>query len=323
MSPADRDTQGTVDTDPVLRLPEAEGSPVGSTDEGRDRPSVDPVVRIDEARRRSLRRWAMVGAAAVTIAVVGMSLTATPLFHARTIRVEGERRLSERQVLRAAGVGDATNVFSLDEGAVSRRLERSPWIADADVIASLPSTVTIRVRERIPVAIARTEDGTVWAAADGSILGPAAGAALPEIISAEVAGQTPTPVSPAMVVPAAAAAAEFGPGVRSQIQAIVVQPDATLTLELAGGVTVAYGSASELAAKAEALRAILRYVEQERKDLLTVDLRTPAAPTARFVGVPVVTEVPSTPRSDPPRPEEDVDRNDNTAIGRLDGPAHP
>ena len=313
MSPADSDAQGAVDTDPALHVLESElePSPEALTHEGHDGSSVQPVVRIDEARRRSLRRWAIAGAAAIAIAVLGISLTATPLFHAKAIRIEGERRLSERQVQRAAGVNEATNVFALDEGAVSRRLERSPWIADADVVVSLPSTVTIRVRERIPVAIARTEDGTVLAAADGSILGPAVGAALPEILAAEVVGQTPTPVSAAMVAPAAAAAAEFGPGVRSQIQAIVVQPDATLTLELADGVTVAYGYANELAAKADALAAILRYVEQEGKDLLTVDLRAPAAPTVRFVGVPVVTDVSTTSRSDPPGAGEDVDRNDN------------
>ena len=199
MSPADRDVQGAVDTDPALPVLESEpeSSPEALTHEGHDGSSVEPVVRIDEARRRSLRRWAIAGAAAIAIAVLGMSLTATPLFHAKAIRIEGERRLSERQVQRAAGVDDATNVFALDEEAVSRRLERSPWIADADVVVSLPSTVTIRVRERIPVAIARTEDGTVLAAADGSILGPAVGAALPEILAAEVAGQTPTPVSAA------------------------------------------------------------------------------------------------------------------------------
>ena len=48
--------------------------------------------RVDEARRRSLRRWAVTGAVAVAVAVVGSEPTATPLFHAQTIRVTGEHR---------------------------------------------------------------------------------------------------------------------------------------------------------------------------------------------------------------------------------------
>ncbi len=47
------------------------------------------VIRVDEARRRSLRRWAIGGAVVLAIAVLAMSLTATPLFHAKTIRGRG------------------------------------------------------------------------------------------------------------------------------------------------------------------------------------------------------------------------------------------
>jgi hypothetical protein len=61
---------------------------------------------------------------------------------------------------------------------------------------------------------------------------------------------------------------------------------------LPDGVTVAYGGSNDLEAKAEALRAILDYADREGKELIFIDLRTPAAPTARFVGVPAVTLVP-------------------------------
>jgi cell division protein FtsQ len=273
MSPDEERAPVSEEPMPVVRVPEAD----------------EPVVlRIDESRRRSLRRWAIAGGAAVVIAVLALSLTATPLFHAKAIRVEGERRLSERQVRRAAGVDGQTNVFSLDEGAVSRRLERNPWILDVMVTTSLPSTVQIRVTERVPVALVDGDDGVVFVAGDGSILGRATGAALPQIRPPEVAvGQPQAAVSAPMLVAAANAAAEFGATLRPQIETIVVQPDGTLILELRDGVTVTYGGASDLAAKAEALRAILDHASEEERDLISIDLRTPSAPTARFVGVPV------------------------------------
>jgi cell division protein FtsQ len=251
------------------------------------------VVRVDEARRRSLRRWAIGAGAVLSVAVLGMSLTATPLFHAKTIRVEGAHRLSDRQVRRAAGVDAQTNVFSLDEAAVVRRLERNPWIADADVTTSLPSTVQIRVSERIPVGLTRTEDGVFLVAGDGSILGSSTARTLPEIRMPDPAVGQPATVVPApLLVTAATAAAEFGPTLRPQIGSIVVQSDGSLTLELRNGVPVAYGGVSDLEAKAEALRAILDYAESKDKDLISIDLRSPAAPSARFVGVPVTRQLP-------------------------------
>ena len=243
------------------------------------------VIRVDEADRRSLRRWAIGAGVALAIAVLAVSLTTTPLFHAKTIRVEGGHRLSDRQVRRAAGVDAQTNVFSLDEGAVERKLERDPWIADAVVTTSLPSTVRIRVREREPVGLTRTEDGVILVAGDGSILGPSSGGNLPDIRMPTPAVGQPVPTVPApLLITAASAAVEFGPTLRPQIDAIIVQSDGTLTLDLGDGVTVAYGEPSDLEAKAAALRAILDYAEAEGEELILIDLRSPAAPTARFVG---------------------------------------
>ena len=65
MSRVERDEQGVVDTDPALprwSSAEPEPSPEALTHEGHDGSSVEPVVRIDEARRRSLRRWAIAAA---------------------------------------------------------------------------------------------------------------------------------------------------------------------------------------------------------------------------------------------------------------------
>ena len=230
----------------------------------------------------------------VVLAVLAMGSTMTPLFHAKTIRIEGARHLSDRQVRKLADVDAGTNVFSLDEGAVARRLERSPWILDAVVSTSLPSTVRIEVTERVPVAVAKTDEGSVALAADGSVLGPARAGGLPEIRALEApAGETAPPVTGPILSAATSAAAEFGPTLRPLVEAIVVQPDATLTLELRDGVTVTYGGSSDLQAKAEALRAILDYADREGKSLISIDLRSPAAPTARFVGTPVVVSIPA------------------------------
>lgn len=268
-----------------------------------------PILRVDEARRRSLRPWAIAGGALICVAIAGAGLTSTSLFHAKSIGVEGERHLSERQVLRIAGIDDDTNVFRLDEGAVRRRLERDPWIANAIVSADLPSSVSITVLERVPVAVALTEeDGRQLIAGDGTPLGAAAaGSALPEVRLVGEPGQ-PGPAFDA-VAAGAGVVAGMPPAIRSQVELVVIGSDGTITLHLTDGVTVTYGGPDEFEAKAEAIAAILAYAEDQGRALMSIDVTAPAAPTARFVGstVPVAPVVAAPSESPSPTPSPSAD----------------
>ena len=273
-----------------------------------------PILRVDEARRRSLRPWAIAGGCLICVAIAGAGLTSTPLFHAKSIAVEGERHLSERKVLRIAGIDHDTNVFRLDEGAVRRRLERDPWIANAVVSADLPSSISISVVERVPVAVALTEaDGRQLIAADGTPLGvAAAGSALPEVRLVGEPGQ-PGPAFDA-VAAGASVAGEMPPAIRLQVELVVIGSDGTITLHLTDGVTVTYGGPDEFEAKAEAIAAILAYADDQGRALLSIDVTAPAAPTARFVGstVAVSPSVSTSPESPSPTPSASADPGGGT-----------
>ena len=268
-----------------------------------------PILRVDEARRRSLRPWAIAGGALICVAIAGAGLTSTPLFHAKSIGVEGERHLSERQVLRIAGIDHETNVFRLDEGAVRRRLERDPWIANAIVSADLPSSVSITVLERVPVAVALTaEDGRQLIAGDGTPLGfAAAGSALPEVRLVGEPGE-PGPAFDA-VAAGAGVAAGMPSAIRLQVELVVIGSDGTITLHLTDGVTVTYGGPDEFEAKAEAIAAILAYAGDQGRALMSIDVTAPAAPTARFVGstVQVSPSVETPVQSPSPTPSASAD----------------
>jgi cell division protein FtsQ len=251
-----------------------------------------PRLRIDEARRRSLRPWAIAGGCVVCLAVVTAGLTSTPLFDAKSIEVEGEKHLTERQVIRLAGVDPGTNVFRLDEGAVRRRLERNPWIADAVVSTSLPSTVAISVIERVAVAVAITPDGRVLVATDGTPLGTAAeGVALPEVRLIGDPG-APGPAFDAVAAGAGVAGA-LPPVLRSRVEMVAIDTAEVITLHLTDGVTVTYGGPIDLDLKAEAIQAILDHAVEEGKALLSIDVTAPAAPTARFAGSSAVVVLPT------------------------------
>jgi cell division protein FtsQ len=231
------------------------------------------------ARRRALMPWAVVGGILVVLGAGAIGLTYTPMFHAKIITVTGERRLSEERVLKIAGVGPDTDVFHVDLQAVERRLERNPWIADAVVSRQLPSSLSVLISERRPVALARSADGaTVYLAVDGSVVGPARGnPRLPEV-------QTTVDAStdPSALATGAAVAQALPPALLPEVASIAVVADGSVLLQMRSGVTATYGDGSQPEAKGEALKAVLDYAANQGRVLLSVDVEVPGAPTAVF-----------------------------------------
>lgn len=269
---------------------------------------------IDDARRRRLRPWAIVGAVLVALVTGTITLSYTPIFGARVIEVEGEERLTPRRVARLAGVEIGTNVFHLDATSTEARLEAEPWILDAIVETRLPGTIRISVRERRPVVVFGSVGARRLVAADGTVLGRAPdGVDLPEVVPVPgVVLDGPTLGTAGEVVQAMA------PALRVRVDAVNVAEDGTVTLVVDGDVEVRYGSGTDASAKGQALGAILAYADEEGRGLLSVDVSSPAAPTARFVGSQLPTSIPD--------PSADVPGEDEASGGAgaaADGDASP
>src|SRR6266446_2882064 len=129
--------------------------------------------RDSRSRRGGLSRRARIAiAAAVPVVLMAVAVTAvhSPIFESDAIRVTGTSHLTQEKVVRIAGLANGTNVFFLNTGAIASRLERQPWIAQATVTRSLPSTVVIAIRER--AAVGAMGDGGSYdlVAADGTVL---------------------------------------------------------------------------------------------------------------------------------------------------------
>jgi cell division protein FtsQ len=77
----------------------------------------------------------------------------------RVIKVEvrGSRFLSEGEVRELLGPAVGENILNLDIDSLKARLRSSPWVADATVTRTLPDTLRVEVRERIPLALAELE----------------------------------------------------------------------------------------------------------------------------------------------------------------------
>ena len=277
----------------------------------------DPVVIVpeassdDEERRRRLKPWAIGGAVVVALVTGSVALSYTSLFGARTVEVEGEERLGPKQVMRLAKVEIGTNVLHLDEGMAEARLEREPWIRDATVRTSLPGTISISIRERAPVLVLRSGSAGELAAADGTLLGRAPKAtAFPEVSVPEG-----VELSRERITAVADVVAAMVPALRARVDFLTIADDGEVTMIVDGDVDVTYGAATDPLVKAQSLRAILEYADEQGRGLLSIDLSAPAAPTARFVGSLEPITVPD--------PSADVSPTDPSETENADGSEKP
>jgi cell division protein FtsQ len=108
-------------------------------------------------RRR--RRRIVVAAVLVTLGLGGLALVHSSVFGAKNVEVSGDRHTPRAAVLRAAGLIGAPPLVDLDAAAIASRVDRLPWVASATVDISWPSTVSIRLKERVPVAAVQLAAG--------------------------------------------------------------------------------------------------------------------------------------------------------------------
>ncbi len=214
--------------------------------------------------------------AAVVLALGGLALTRTGMFHVRSVDVGGNVHLSRAEVVRLAGVTTRSNAIWLDEGAARARLEQDPWVARAEVEVSLPWTVHVTIVERTPVATMDRGAGPLLVAGDGTVLGVATrtrGLAIIVTPPSWVAG-----VEQVDLQGAARALGSLEPAILERVHRVELDPVKGLSLVLKDGVRVSFGSARSLDQKARALVDVLAWAEQMGERVRSIDVTAPTAP---------------------------------------------
>lgn len=240
-----------------------------------ERRDVAPAPR---ARRRP-KPWAIIGGVILVLACTVVGVSYTSLFAAKHVRVEGIHHLGAARVLAIGGIGLGTNLLHTDLGEAQARLERSPWVAQATVGRHLPGDLTVSIVERAPVAAVLEGTGApVMIAADGTRLGTKPrGEPLPIVQGTDASAG----VEGSVVATGGAVAASMTPLLRDQVAEVIVGPDGSILARTRAGVMVAYGDATELVAKSQALQAVLSQGSGAGVAYVSVDVSVPSAPTAR------------------------------------------
>lgn len=87
-----------------------------------------------------------------------LTLTADMGYRVQDILVEGRINADRESILTILGVGRGDPIFKLDPQGVRESLEATDWIRKAQVERRLPATVYVRLEERNPVALWKTEN---------------------------------------------------------------------------------------------------------------------------------------------------------------------
>ncbi len=227
----------------------------------------------ERLHRRNLLMIAALGALAF-VALISVIARAA-IFDVDEVRVLGSNKETVTRIRNTAAIKAGIAIWSVDLGAVERRVEKLPWVAEASVDRNWPDTITITIREYKATAYVRSIDGAVvLLGADGRVL-EHADTSPPGVV--EVVGVRSVPQIGDLLYP---------PEVGSIMVAIphnlarrvdTIDVSDGLTLRLRSGSEILLCDATDLVAKADIAVALLK----QQTAFQYIDVCVATAPTIR------------------------------------------
>lgn len=202
------------------------------------------------------RRWLIAGAATALVAVAAWLVAFSPVLGVRTVAVRGAVSLSPADVRAAAAIAPGTPLIRLDTDAVRRRIDALAAVASSSVDVAYPSTVEITVVERTAVGYLRSGSGVALVDAAGVQFRTVASPP-PRLPRLEWGSGDPAVAGAALATVAGALSDAERPMVTTIEVSAGTRSTATVTLDLADGRVVHWGTADRSADKARLLAAVL------------------------------------------------------------------
>lgn len=197
-------------------------------------------------------------------------------FHLTAFVVQGQRTISETDVLALAGVKPGDNILNIDLRALAARIATHPRVRHVHIRRQLPQRLTLVIQEHTPVAFVAAEDGE-----EGLTFVAVNDLGAPVPITDEEAGALPVIVSatPTGIRAGVAAASDMPAPLRARIDTIAVdeqdgRPRITAFTRIGG--VILFGTDDELARKGAIAASLL-----EAADYAIVDVRFPRSPSVR------------------------------------------
>ncbi|GAA2848015.1 hypothetical protein MIAR_02070 [Microbacterium arabinogalactanolyticum] len=223
------------------------------------------------SRRRRIVWWASIGA--VVALVLGSVLAAySPLFAVETITVAGVRSLDPAVVQKALEGEIGSPLALIDDSAVKSALTEFPMIESYSLEARPPHELLVRIVERTPVGVVRTDGGYTLVDAAGVVLATTVDKPEGQPVLSITGGTDSAAFRSAGLVIRSLPA-----DLRGQVTAVSASTLDDVTLTLADGKTVLWGSEDDSVTKALVLVALIKNSPKGR----SFDVSAPSVPVVR------------------------------------------
>lgn len=226
----------------------------------------------DRRRRRTRRRLIAILAAAVVLLAGGVAvylLYFSDVFVSKEVEVSGVSLLTVDQVLEQAQVPRGEPLAALDVAAISSRVAKLPEVAVVTVGRRFPGTVLIDVTERVLVYQRVIGGRYQWVDATGTVF-RTADAAVPDAPVATVAGDDAR-----LLMDVATVVGHLPAKVVGDVKQVQAKGVDDITIQLADGRRIVWGSAEDSGLKGSVLEALLGV------DAKVYDISAPANPTTK------------------------------------------
>jgi hypothetical protein len=227
--------------------------------------------------------WVFAVLVACAATGLGVAIANAPQLRVRSVTANVPAGpVSKSAVLAAAQIDPAANIWLLNTGAISRRIDAIPYVATADVHrAQFPApAVSLDVTLRRPTGCVNSSSGTVTIDATASVLQTGCASALLPLVDV---GTGPA-VAPGatLTAPGIDRLLADAKAVGEHIPVRVVRRDSFGGLEAVDshGVLLKFGSDADLPAKLVLVEPIRR--SAGGRPLRVIDLRAPATPVVEF-----------------------------------------
>jgi cell division protein FtsQ len=217
-----------------------------------------------------VRRIIAIGVAVAVVLVIAAMIVA-PMLSVNSVEVEGASRVSADQVRQAANIRDGSSMLGVDTDAVAKQVAKLAPVASVDVSRSWPSTVTVEIVERKPIAWTRGQDNSVELVDATGV--PFASAAKPPKGAVEL--RFPVDKNDPKTAAALGVYHSLSPKLKAKTTAIAANTPGDVQVLLRGGKTVKWGDESQAARKNAVIVALLT------RDGKVYDVATPSMPTVQ------------------------------------------
>lgn len=262
------------------------------TPEGGNRKRTSTSRRDRTSSKRARRPWsgrriAIVASAAVLVGGMAYALPTASRwgrdggsFTLDRIDVVGNVVLTAQEIVALSGVEMGTNLVSIDARSMETLLAAHPRVLRVSATVSLPNRLAIRIEEKLPVLLMASGGGCVEAAADGTVLPPAARTGRVDLPLVTGIAGTPEPGerfdSPELdlAIDLLERTCSVSPGLWAEISEIRIAPESGLLLyTVADGAEIRLGSGAVDDSDLNRLWAVLSNLRANGDVVESIDLR--------------------------------------------------